>query len=403
MRADRIIALLILLAPLGCKSRPPAVPLPPMRVMSSYPDDRAAIANYPAIERQAYAAFSTGPRGPDCSRKLNVLVLSGGAQYTAYAAGIVAGWRAAGNAPEFDAVCGISSGSLLATLVFAGARHEPLMKRVFTQLGQKDLFRYQPLRQFRQNQGLATAEPMRELIAINIDHAFIDDIRAAHAAGRRLFVGTTNENTRRLVVWDLGAIASSGHPDADDHVRKVMLASAAIPGLLPTVPLDVQVDGVCYQERHVDGGSSAESFLRLPENAPRPDPAHPAKKWLTGSNLYIIAGGKLYVDPYENKPTFKDRTVGSISSTLHALHRVDLWKMYAYCVASGMNFRQTYIPEATPIPAVSTTFDVDAMQLLYRDGYAAGVDGVEWRASPPGVEAGEEELPRAGFVFTTTR
>ena len=401
MRSHQIRALVGLTLLAGCKAQPTPAPLPPMAVMASRTDDRAVAANYPPLERQAYAALAASPPAPPRDRKLNVLILSGGAQYTSYAAGIINGWREAGTAPNFDVICGISSGSLLATLAFAGPKHQSLMKHVFTQLSRKELFRYEPARRFYNDQSVASAEPLEQLIETNVDHAFLDDVRQAHAQGRRLFIGTTNENTRRLVIWDLGAIASSGRPDADQLVRGLMLASASIPGLVPTVAFNVQVDGVCYQERHTDGGSSAESFLRLPPDAPRPDPANPAKPWLAGSNLYVIAGGKLYVDPYELKPTFQDRTVGTISSTLHALHREDVWKMYAYCAASGMKFNQTYIPKKTPIPAVSTTFDVDAMQLLYREGYTDGYQGVRWRQTPPGVEPGEEELPRAGFVFTT--
>jgi predicted acylesterase/phospholipase RssA len=45
-------------------------------------------------------------------------------------------------------------------------------------------------------------------------------------------------------------------PKALELFRKVMLASAAIPGAFPPVMIDVEVNGKPYQEMHVDGGDS---------------------------------------------------------------------------------------------------------------------------------------------------
>ena len=59
----------------------------------------------------------------------------------------------------------------------------------------------------------------------------LTDIATAHARGRRLYIGTTNLDAQRLVIWDIGAIAASGHPAALELIRNVILASASIPGL----------------------------------------------------------------------------------------------------------------------------------------------------------------------------
>ena len=34
--------------------------------------------------------------------------------------------------------------------------------------------------------------------------------------GHRLYVGTTHMDAQTLVVWNMGAVANSGHPDALD-------------------------------------------------------------------------------------------------------------------------------------------------------------------------------------------
>jgi predicted acylesterase/phospholipase RssA len=63
------------------------------------------------------------------------------------------------------------------------------------------------------------------------------------------------------VIWNIGAIAKSGHPRSLDTVRRIMLASAAIPGAFPPTMFNVTLDGKQYQEMHVDGGTFAQAFL----------------------------------------------------------------------------------------------------------------------------------------------
>ena len=46
-------------------------------------------------------------------------------------------------------------------------------------------------------------------------------------------MGTTQLDAQRLVIWNLGAIAASGHPQALELFRKIMVASASIPAMFP--------------------------------------------------------------------------------------------------------------------------------------------------------------------------
>src|SRR5207253_9209838 len=107
-------------------------------------------------------------------------------------------------------------------------------------------------------------------------------IAAAHAAGRRLYVGTTDLDTKRLIVWDLGAIAAGDDPDKLELFRKVLLASCAVPGLFSPVAIDVEVNGQQRTELHVDGGVSASVFVP-PEALSQPG----------GASVYVIVSGKV--------------------------------------------------------------------------------------------------------------
>ncbi|OWK41078.1 patatin-like phospholipase family protein [Fimbriiglobus ruber] len=411
-----LAGLLAILA--GCSSTPKrAEPLPPEYKAKKITDLAAPAGTYQPVERvtaDALASALAAPvapqdvakKDPDVvipkgqSRPLNILALSGGGQYGAYAQGILCGWTESGKRPDFDVVTGISSGALIAVFAYLGPKYDPNMQRLATSLKTSDVFTYRPLISILWHNSIATAAPLEKLIAAEVNDETLADIRAAHLAGRKLYVGTMLQRTRRLVVWDLGAIACSGRPDADTLVRKVLLATSSIPGLVPSVDFDVDVNGVRYKEEHADGGAVAQTFIKFGPGTPEPNPATPGVKWLAGSNLYIIAGGKLYVDPIEGRLGFLTRATSTISATLYALYRADLWRLYTLCAVSGMKFHHAFVPEDTPIAPKSTTFDLKTMRLLFTLGHDLAKCGEVWRTTPPGYEVGEEEYPRAGFQFT---
>ncbi|MGL6095913.1 MAG: patatin-like phospholipase family protein [Fimbriiglobus sp.] len=386
----------------GCARNRGPEPVPPAYLTAKVVTDVAAPpgtyrgSDLPLAEVLAPAAVNTPP---DPGKKpLNVLALSGGGQYGAFVAGTLCGWTDKGTRPEFDVVTGISSGALIASLAFVGPKYDCELRRVFTTLRQEDLFKYQPARQLIKYKAIATSEPLQKNIAMTISDEYVADLRAAHATGRRLFVGTMNVHSRRLVIWDLGALASCGRPDATDLVRKVLLATSSIGALTPAVEFAVEVDGVNYLEEHVDGGGASQVFVRFGPHHPRHVPGSP-EKWLAGSNLYLIAGGKLYADPVAGDLGFIARATSGISATLYALYRAELHKLYGLCAASGMKYHFASIPVEKKTAAKSMAFDPVVMQDLFALGHGYGTTNIPWRHTPPGGEPGEEEMPRAGFRF----
>ena len=67
----------------------------------------------------------------------------------------------------------------------------------------------------------------------------LDEIAAESRKGRLLLIGTTNLESQRPIIWNIGAIAESGHPQALELVREIILASASIPGAFPPVNISV--------------------------------------------------------------------------------------------------------------------------------------------------------------------
>ena len=111
---------------------------------------------------------------------------------------------------------------------------------------------------------LADTTPLFHLISRYLDERMLADIADAYRKGRLLLIGTTSLDEQRPVIWNIGAIAASGRPGALELVRKVLLASASIPGAFPPVLIDVEAAGRRYQEMNVDGGAVAQTFLYPP-------------------------------------------------------------------------------------------------------------------------------------------
>ena len=63
----------------------------------------------------------------------------------------------------------------------------------------------------------------KELISQYITIEMLNLIAKEHLKGRRLWIGTTNLDAGRPVIWDIGEIALSGKPKALDLVHNIML------------------------------------------------------------------------------------------------------------------------------------------------------------------------------------
>ena len=104
-------------------------------------------------------------------------------------------------------------------------------------------------------------KPLAALLERLIDENMLQAVAAEHNKGRRLLVGTTQLDAQRLVIWNMGAIAASYHPDALKLFRQVLLASASTPVAFNPVYIKVKAAGQEYDEMHVDGGVKAQVML----------------------------------------------------------------------------------------------------------------------------------------------
>jgi predicted acylesterase/phospholipase RssA len=195
---------------------------------------------------------------------LNLLAISSGSDKGAFSAGFLKGWSAVGTRPEFDIVVGVSTGAMIAPLAFLGREYDPVLERIYTTIGPRDIYRPTPISGLVGGPSFASSKPLAEMIDRQITPAMVEEIAAQHARGSRLLVMTTNLDSQRGTVWDIGAIAQSSAPDRERLIERALLASASIPSLLPPVLIDVQSGGQSFTEMHVDGGTTASAFAVPP-------------------------------------------------------------------------------------------------------------------------------------------
>jgi predicted acylesterase/phospholipase RssA len=347
-----------------------------------------------AVQKQRAEKAKGGPARP----ARNVLCLSGGGAYGAYSAGLLCGWTCRGDRPEFDVVTGISTGALIAPLAFLGPRYDGEMKRFYTTLENRDVYRLKPVRGLV-SESLADNSPLADKGEGMLTPEVLAEVAAEHRKGRRLYVGTTEAESKRFVVWDLGAIACRGTPQDRELVKNVLLGSSAIPGFFPPAKITVDVDGRCFTERHVDGGVSQSLFF-CPPYLSADQRSDSSARDLAGTNVYVVVAGKLYADPEAMRPRALSLATKNMVTVLYAQTRGDLQRLYTACLLTGMNYRLASIPAEFPAPASSTEFEREAMTRMFDEGAHQISSGSAWRDTPPLLGLGESILARSGTNLT---
>jgi hypothetical protein len=326
----------------------------------------------------------------------NLLVLSGGGMNGAYTAGVLKGWTASGTRPRFDVVTGISTGALIAPFALLGSDYDDSLERAYTTARDRDIFRPRSPLLLLFADSLADSSPLLEHIRGQITPEVLAGVARAHAEGRRLYVGTTDLDHKRLVIWDLGAVAASDDPNKLELFRRVLLASASVPGFLPPVPINVEVDGQRFTELHVDGGVTASLFLR-PGMLGRP------LKWEQSvrddTNVYVIVAGKLRANDEPVKRRLLPVAEDSLQAVRQAQFEGDLLRVYLLSKFAGARFGLAAVPQEFANDLSSLSFDPKVMRALFEEGFRSASNGSVWRSVPPSLTPGEQAPPRGGVRF----
>jgi hypothetical protein len=350
----------------------------------------------------------------------HVLALSAGGQWGAYGAGVLAGLAETNAAPEFSLVTGISTGAMLAPLMFLGEHVQA--RDLYTNLANDDVFRVRSPVALLSANSLADTGPLRARVAGIITDAFVDRIAHENIERHRvLAVQSVDLDAGTSVIFDLTAIATGAYrPCGDavvarDCIQHAVLAAAAIPVAFPPefINGDMYADGGLRQ--HAFSLKVTQAAVRRPQSlrSSMSDPgarllltpdaaAEPAARPI---DLMLIANTDFVVVPQCVRNGFLDIAGRSAGIAIDQLSIGSFYRVMSETLEQpGDSARFTFAdpaltncPRPAPLPSqgIIDAFDKPYMRCLYRSACTLAAGGASiWHSKP-------DELPQSPAVDVT--
>lgn len=316
---------------------------------------------------------------PDFVPTSDALVLSGGSADGAFGVGILAGWTESGTRPEFDYVTGISTGAMIAPLAFLGSDYDQMLAEAYTSISRDNIFRSLGLSGLLWGSAFADTKPLSELLEQYITEDVVRAIAAEQKRGRSLIIQTTQFDALRPTVWNITAIAANRGAEATPLIRRIILASAAVPGMFPPVTLEWESNGQRFTELHVDGAVTSQVF------------AYPAQIRVAELDkaMGVKVKRRMYVIQNSNAVSFYDRApVNTIPIMRRALSGLllsqlnrDVERIYYLTQRDGIEFNMIAIPDTFKADR-SNEFDRNYMIKLFELGRGIAQSGEFWQPLP---------------------
>jgi hypothetical protein len=311
-----------------------------------------------------------------------MLALSGGADNGAFGAGLLNAWTRLGTRPEFTIVTGVSTGALSAPFAFLGPDYDEELRAVYGGFPRDRIFRLRNLFSILPSASVADTQPLADLIAHFADEEMLAAVAREHRRGRRLLVQSANLDAQRAVIWDLGAIADSGAPDALMIFRKALLASASIPVAFPPVLFQVEAGGRIYDEMHVDGSVISAATVLAEWQVDLDEMARRNGAMPKAISMYVVRNGRIAPEPEIVNHALIPIAGRSINTLLKMQGVGDLLSAYTAASVRGADYFVTWIGEEFqheyPGP-----FDPGYMTALYEYGFELMTSGNAWARKPP--------------------
>ncbi|MDR6820780.1 putative acylesterase/phospholipase RssA [Neorhizobium sp. 2083] len=308
--------------------------------------------------------------------KPTMLAISGGGAGGAFSVGVLSAWSERADRPTFDVVTGVSTGALIAPFAFLGPGYDQQLRSLYLSDQASSLvdIDWRGLGVF--SPSLLRGDALSHMVEENITGAVLSRIAHEHQAGRRLLVMTTNLDTQRAVVWNVGAIASSGRADALPLVHQILTASASVPGILPPVSIKTVVDGKLIEELHSDGGSSAQ-FFTLPEQLI----VAPGRSRNEDLHIYVIINNALIPEFSMSPRKALPIMARAYATLLKSQTKLGLIAIFNFAQRSDIDLDIASIEEQVPY-SMTDPLNETYMRRVYGIGYQKARDGRLWVKYP---------------------
>ena len=321
---------------------------------------------------------------------INILIISGGGDWGAFGSGFLQGWQQVPAQhplaqPTFDAVTGVSTGTLIAPFAFLGDAQAINEIVTLYRNPQPDWVKQRGMLYFLPNHiSFAEVPGLEREMRNYITLAMLRRIAQAGADGRLLAVNTTDLDTGTSRVFDLVAEAQQAADSAQvDRVHNIMLASAGIPGAFPFRIIDdeLYVDGsvtgnIIYGGRIAEEDSLPALWHKAYPNLPSPK----FRFWVIFNNQFrplpeVVAPNWVAVIQRSLETSSRAATATAVRH-LFAMAEISRLKRNADVEVRIVSIPGDWVP---PVPGV---FKKETMNNLADLGEKMGADPASWSNDP---------------------
>jgi hypothetical protein len=320
---------------------------------------------------------------------MDILIISGGGDWGAFGAGVLKGWgRAKGELarPQFDVVTGVSTGALIAPFAFLGDDESIDRITGLYRNPQPDTAVSRGLLFFLpHNASFFVLPGLERELRTALDRPTLERIVAQGAGGRALLVNTTNIDFGEMQAWDIVAEARKALAGGDEEqVRKILLASAGIPGAFPARDLGVHL----YVDGAVTGNILYGGRVREEEGLPALWRAAHPRLPLPRVRFWVILNNQVRFPPEVTRERWPDimgraTIMGTQTSTLNSIrHLYAKAEIERLKHKADVQVRLIAVPDDW-VPPRPGTFVKEVMNELADLGERMGADPASWRTEAP--------------------
>lgn len=322
---------------------------------------------------------------------IDILVISGGGDWGAFGAGFLKGWRTVSAdhpraMPEFDAVTGVSTGTLIAPFAFLGDQQSIDQIANLYRNPRPDWVRHRGLLYFLpDNISFAEVPGLEREIRDHLTMNMIRRIAEAGADGRILAVNTTNVDEGTSRVFNLVAEAERAIGTGDlERIHNIMLASAGIHGAFPFRMIDggLYVDGgvtgnIVYGGRGTEDDTVPAIWQDIYPDTPMPK-----------IRMWVLFNNQFHPMPEVTPPNWVAVIQRSLETATRASTATAVRHLYAMGEIARLKRNVDVEVYVTSIPGdwyppVAGTFVKETMNDLVDLGEMMEADPSSWSTSPP--------------------
>jgi hypothetical protein len=322
---------------------------------------------------------------------IDILIVSGGGDWGAFGAGFLKGWQKIPAQhplakPEFDAVTGVSTGTLIAPFAFLGdAQSIDEIVNLYRNPEQDWVKNRGVLYFLPNNISFAEVPGLEREMRKHITVDMIRRIAKAGADGRLLAVNTTNLDDASSRVFDLVEEAQVASDSGQlERIHNIMLASAGIPGAFPFRIIDdeLYVDGgvtgnIIYGGRVTEEDSLPAAWQKTYPNLPIPK-----------MRYWVIFNNQFRPVPEVTAPRWPAVIQRSLETSTRAATATAVRHLYAMAEISRLKRKAEVEVRIVSIPGdwfppVPGIFIKESMNNLTDLGEKMGADPASWSNDPP--------------------